>query len=323
MKFKFILIIILICLINISFINALVIRNSSGTNNITLISPVNNEVYYRMKVNFNLQSNEILNEVKYANLDKTSIRCSEEDRYENTCWQVLCTHCNGYGNDRGRKLTMDEGINRLVIRVMDNNGNLYYQNITLIVESIKPKVFSSFPHKNEFINGSYFNIKYSEQNLKNITLVYGNDDRIKNTTKYCPAGNKQNCSFFLNLSEYEGQPIYYYFIINDLINSETTQMTRLIVDTIRPMVNINFPQNGKNYFKKVPINVTATENSKIEYLDTNGNSVLWKKFCYDCKSFGFNKLIQKSFSEGNHNLLIRATDKAGNFDIKEVNFIVD
>ncbi len=320
---KQILIIIIICLINISFVNALFIQNNSSTNNITLISPVNNEVYYRIKVNFNLESNEILKEISYANLDKTSIRCAEEEKYENTCWQVLCKDCYGFGNNKERKLTMEEGINRLVIRIIDKNGNLYYQSINLTVDSTKPRILSTSPRKNKFTNGSYFNIRYNEQNLKSITLVYGNDKRIKNVTRNCPSGYKQSCNFSLNLSEYENKPIYYYFIVKNILYTEATKMTRVIVDTIKPHVYINSPVNGKNYFKKVPINITVTEGSKIEYIDSYDNYPIWKRLCNNCISYGLEKKSQKIFSHGEHNLLIRATDKAGNFDIKEVNFFMD
>ncbi len=313
--------VLLVAMLNINMISAVLI----GTipNNITLASPVNNEAYYKTKVKFNLSSNNILNEVKYANLMDTDARCTESERFENTCWKTLCTDCNGYGNDKEKKLTMKEGVNKLAISAIDKNSNTFLYNITIFVESLKPKIISTFPRNNEFINGSNFTIIYTEYNLKSITLIYGNDNDIRNLTKNCTSGKAQVCSFSVNLSDYENQPIYYYFTLNNLIYNLDSQPKRLIVDTIHPNLTIYAPKQNKHYFKKTNFNFTVSEGSKVEFMDRNNDVQVWKKICSNCIEFGFQKIQTRCIKKGTHELLIRATDKAGNFDIKEVNFEIE
>lgn len=308
-------------LINISMLSAIFIGPTS--NNITLASPVDMEVYYSLKVKFNLSSDNILNEVRYANLMDTDASCSESEVFENTCWKILCTNCNGYGNDKERKLTMNEGINQIVVRIIDKNNDVIYYNVTIFVESSKPKIISTYPRNNKIVNGSDFRIVYTEYNLKSITLVYGKDNNLTNITKNCSSGKNQACSFSLNLGDYENQPIYYYFILNNFIYTTKSQLTRLVVDTIPPVIEVYSPIEENHYFKKFPFNISVSENSKIEYMDKSDNNPVWRRICSNCNKFGFEKQQTKSMLQGNHNIFIRATDKAGNSDIKNISFVMD
>lgn len=316
-----ILLLLLGSILNISMMSAIIIGSTSNNN--TLASPIDMEVYYSLKVKFNLSSDNNLGEVRYANLMDTGLRCAEGERFENTCWKILCANCNGYGNDRDRKLTMNEGMNKIVVRVIDKDSNTSYFNVTIFVDSTKPKIISTHPRRNKVVNGSDFTIVYSEFNLNNIILVYGKDNNFTNITKNCSSGKAQVCRFSVNLTEYENQSIYYYFILNNLIYSVNSQITKIVVDTISPILTIYAPEEVKHYYKKVPFNITINKKSKIEYMDKSDNNPVWRNICYNCDKFGNEREQTKSMPQGVHDISIRATDKAGNSDIKNISFVID
>ena len=269
-------------------------------------------VYFSKKINFNVSSDKVLKIIEYINLND-----------DNPKWKTLCTDCSEYGLYRNRKLTMIEGENNIIIRAMDENRSYSEKNITLRVESVKPIVFSTYPRLNKVVNGSEFLISYTEENLKSITLVYGNDIIIRNLSKECASGKKKECRFLLNLSDYENEPIYYYFITEDFVRSEKSQMTRLWVDTISPKLTIKFPAENGNYLKNVPFNVLISEKSRLEYLDILDNNPTWRALCSNCDEYGYEKSKSKIFKKGSHEILIRALDKAGNSDMKSVSFNVE
>jgi len=71
----------------------------------------------------------------------------------------------------------------------------------------------------------------------------------------------------------------------------------------------------------VVFNISVSEDVKIEYIDNSASR--WKRLCSNCDEYGESRKKTKSFKRGVHDILIRATNKAGNIDIKEINFDVD
>ncbi len=268
-------------------------------------------VYFSKKVNFNISSDSVLKKIEYINLNEANSR-----------WKTLCTNCSEYGFYKNRKLTMSEGENQIIIRAADGNGSYFEKNVTLRLESVKARVLSTYPRMNKVVNGSEFLISYTEENLKSITLVYGNDNQIRNLSQSCTSGKNKECRFSINLSDYEDEPIYYYFITEDFVRKEKSQMTRLRVDTISPSLSISSPAEGGSYENKVPLNIKVSEDSRIEYLDTSKDSS-WRVLCTNCNEYGAEKSRTKNFGKGSHEILIRATDKAGNSDMKSVGFEIE
>jgi hypothetical protein len=294
-------------------VNSLIVGGSVdatlSNNSIFNVNSPQNIIYNQKKVGFNISSSEILSEISYINLDDP-----------NSKWKTLCTSCNNYGLFTNKKLTMQEGINHLIIKVTDNNGSVFEHNVTLRVETIRPKILSTYPRENAVTNGTDFSITYSEENLLNIILVYGNDNRIKNITQNCSSGKKQVCSFSVNLSEFENDPITYNFIVHDFFDPVITQMTNIKVDTISPVVNINFPIEGNHYFKKVNLNITVSKKAKILYKDVNGRESPWKTLCTNCDKYGYSEKKFLSIMRGSHDLYIKAIDDAGNSNMKKISF---
>lgn len=57
-------------------------------------------------------------------------------------------------------------------------------------------------------------IKYTEDNLQNITLFWNPNKTLEN----CSAGKAQECSTAADLSSYDGKWIDYWFEVSDVIN---------------------------------------------------------------------------------------------------------
>lgn len=268
-------------------------------------------VYFQKKVKFNISTGEVAKKIEYINLNDSNPR-----------WKNICLSCPEYGLYREKKLTMIEGENNLIIRVIDLNGGVSEKNVTFKVESEKPIVYKVEPRENSIVNGSRFFIQYTEYNLKNITLVYGTGEDTRNTTQACEPGKDKECIFSVNLSDYEEKTLKYYFIIEDLINSEKTQIKKLKVDTIFPVLEIELPEENKSYEKVVPFKMSISKKATLEYKNKDGKAG-WKNLCTNCNQFGVDEKKTKIFQKGYHELLIRAVDKAGNSDLKEVNFYID
>ena len=64
---------------------------------------------------------------------------------------------------------------------------------------------------------------------------------------------------------------------------------------------------------------TNQEADELEYIDYSDKNPRWKRLCRNCDSYS----REKSFSDGVHNLTIRATDEFGNVAEKNVSFLID
>lgn len=269
-------------------------------------SPKNHLVYFSKKVEFSINSSEELKKIEYVNLNEVF-----------PMWKTLCINCKEYGLNKNKKLTMLEGENNLIIRAIDKEDNPHEEDINFAVESLKPKILST-----NFNNGK-FSIAYTEENLRKIILVYGNDNRIRNFTKECTPGKNQICYFSVDLTDYENQPFYYFFLVLDYAFKEKTQIKRIKVDTIPPILHVYQPKENKYYEEKAPLRIIVSEKSKIEYMDEYDNNPVWRSLCSNCDEYGLNSIKTKYFTSGSHKLLIKASDNSGNFDLKSVIFNVD
>ncbi|MDP3026862.1 MAG: hypothetical protein Q8N63_04080 [Nanoarchaeota archaeon] len=154
---------------------------------------------------------------------------------------------------------------------------------------------------------------YSEDNLKNVTFYYGNQSK----TLSCQSGNNKNCTTNLDLSSYDGQYLDYWFVVSDYVRNVSSKSTRIKVDTSIPMLSVNSPLNV-DYARRVPFNISVSEKTKLEYYDNSALRPRWKSLCSNCNKY----TSKKSFSIGNHDIIIRATDKAGNSAEVSRNFLV-
>ena len=270
--------------------------------NMTIYSPKNGS-YSEKRNSFNITTSQIVDRIEYFN-----------DAENNPKWKTLCKNCNEYGFSKKKTINLQDGENNIIIRAVQGAANVQ-ENINLFIDSQPPKISKIEPRSNSVVNGSFFQVKYTEENPVNVILFWNPNVTLQN----CPSGRNQVCSTSANLTDFNNQYIIYYFEISDGINNASSKNTTVLVDTTSPQLVINLPQNGTLYRSKVPFNITVSEKSNIEYFDTSSGA-RWTKLCTNCNEYGSEKLKTKRFTAGNHNLLIRAVDKAGNSDVKEVFF---
>lgn len=313
---------------------------------LTINSPTETD-YNTKKIPFNLTTSSISEKIEYINYADNNPR-----------WRILCRNCDEYGFNKKKTNTLKEGRNNITIRAT-NEFQTIQENISLFIDSIPPKISKTEPGKNEIINGSFFQVKYTEDNPVNVMLFWNPNKTLEN----CTSGRNQYCSTDANLSDFNNQYINYDFTISDGINTVQSKTTRVFVDTTSPILTVNSPKNPPTnnsnssgggvgvglqaYFydeygnlvslggstadqpeniiydtNKIPFNITVSEKVKLEYYDAFDSRPRWKNICSNCNDYGSEKKKTKTFKDGSHNLLIRAIDKAGNSDIEEVLFTI-
>ena len=136
-------------------------------------------------------------------------------------WVRICSKCMTYSKKRGYR----EGLNNLTFRAVDYFGNEMFVQRTFSLDTKKPRIHRTAPRRG-FASGDFY-VQYSEDNIKEATLYYGNTEtgfRNKSSTN-CSSGKKQWCSVEVNLTDYNGQRIEYYFILEDVVgNSKKSQI---------------------------------------------------------------------------------------------------
>lgn len=212
-----------------------------------------------------------------------------------------------------KNLNFREGSNSISFKAVGANGNADFKEISFNVDTKKPVITDTFPGSKAFTNGSEFSVAYNEDNLKEAKLFYDN----KNMTLNCTSGKKQSCLTNLNLSAFDGKFIEYWFSLTDNAgNSAMSKKTAVKVDTTAPKNLDGFPKYEQNndvvkfIFEVNELNlkeITFTDDSVIPLL-TSSRVLCTRLDNGRCTS-------TRRFSSGTHNLVITATDKAGNSNI--------
>lgn len=267
---------------------------------LNIISP-ENKTYGEKKIRFDLYVDNEIEKIEY--IDYT-------DRISR--WKKLCSSCDSYNKTR----SLRDGSHVLSFKAIDYYGASEIKNITFLIDSIKPKIKTIEPKSNSFANGENFSIKYTEENLKEIILFYGNDTQTENKIlDNCASGENQVCETDADLSNYNGQEIGYWFVISDFIRNESSRKNKINVDTTAPIMVVLSPQEGGSYGNKVPFRINVSEKVELRYLNDSSRS---KLLCRNCASYSKDKI----FDDGNYSITIKVEDKAGNVDEQSISFTV-
>ena len=87
---------------------------------------------------------------------------------------------------------------------------------------------------------------------------------------------------------------------------------------------INSPMDEIYEDKKIVFNISASEElDLIEYKELNDGNSKWKKICSDCEEYGYSHKRTKIFSDGEHNLSIRATDYYSQVKEENISIFID
>jgi hypothetical protein len=211
-----------------------------------------------------------------------------------------------------KKITLKEGQNTLVIKVNDLADNPSEQSVSFSVDSKKPKISKTSPRKG-FATGD-FEIKFKEQNPKQLILHYNSEQKIVNLTTNCSSrGAYTYCTTSIDLELIEENYLDYYFELIDI--ADTTAFSKTIsldVDTDFPEINNpdDFLEFDGKYLK---FNIDITEENLDEvlyiYNDSKGK-LKEKRLCSRLKYGMCEKKIR--FKDSYTYNSIQVIDEAGN-----------
>ena len=232
-------------------------------------------------------------------------------------FRTLCRNCDDFGFWSTRIMGFDEGFHELEFLAIFSDRTVS-QSISFFIDSNDPQILRTEPRRGSVTNGSDFYVKYTEDNLKEVLLSW---NPTVNLTDECDeSGEDVTCNIQVDLTAFDGQEIEYWFNITDIANNTDSSIpTNVLVDTTSPVLTVNSPVDDETYGRRVPFSIGVSEKVDLEYSDGGGS---FKTLCVDCDSYGMDRLKTKTFSKGMHDLVIKATDKAGNSDSEAVSFDV-
>jgi hypothetical protein len=226
-----------------------------------------------------------------------------------------------------KNIRLDDGANLISIKFDDGRGNMNISNISVNIDSKKPRVLGIFP-RGALTNGSLFSVKYSEENLKSIALYYANGSTTNfiNNATACMSGINQECNFSINFpSGLNGKWIDFWFSLSDSANTINSSKTKIKVDNAAPnIVSFAYAPDGANGRRIKFIFDVFDDNFKdIIFKDSNDCGMLLAPSGKLCSNLHNGRCIAvKTFCAGYHYLDITASDKAGNTKNIAANFTV-
>jgi len=247
-----------------------------------------NITYDNRKILVNVTSNQ---KVKYMFASLNGERFSK-----------ICSDCDSDAyTDYAR-----EGSNELVIKATNYDDTSTNTSVVFSVDTKKPSINKVEPKNKEYSKGLMnFTIKYTEDNLKDISIFYGASAFKEFIIPDCPSGRNKECSAEIDLSSYDGKQVQYYVVVRDQVHARSSSNRTIFVDNTKPVIQPTSPENKIYDVRSVRLNVSVSEKVKLEK-STDGSR--FTTLCSNCDSY--DRTV--SFNEGLHTLTIRATDKAGN-----------
>lgn len=223
-----------------------------------------------------------------------------------------------------KSISFVDGSYNVTLYVRDKAGNEETIDFSFLMDSKAPKITGISP-KSGFADGN-FEVKFKEKNPETVTLNI-EDEAIELDLEECTVNiisDQYVCSTFVDLSEYDGSSIEYYFTVEDAVgNDDESSHKNLDVDTTFPVVNNPesfYTINGKIVFFSLNIEEDNFEEATYEYLDANGKKVE-RVICSRLNNAGYcEKKI--SFKSGTYNLTVNVIDEASNKLALPANFVI-
>ena len=303
-----------------------VLELSLDDSSILIVSP-QEQGYHKNRVDLEIES-EVECDLGYSYmlLDSSDLLMEGYDPLITMDFKRLCKDCESYD----RRKSFKNGFYYLTVICLDEpdiNSSVFF-----FVDSKAPKISKTYPKRNSFTNGSDFMMKYTEffplgfSLIINDELVFEKDGPFGESNNFCPLGKNQKCNFNMDVSDYEGQEIEYYFGMFDIIpNIVFSKPVLVTVDTTPPvLLNPNkFVWQGegrKNRYVYFDFEIEEDNLDEITYIDSEDRRPRERKLCSKLKKGSCEK--KKSFRKGEHNLTIYIKDKAGNSVEERVVFSV-
>jgi len=153
-------------------------------------------------------------------------------------------------------------------------------------------------------------------------------DRIDYCSNYRPS-ETYNGNYPLCMSEYRASENCYVHGVWDHCSSLppgqcTTSGTAPEIDSTPPILNILKPINNSLYTKKsVVLEFSLNEMADVYYTDMINGRGKWIKVCDNCNIGNPSYSKNRTFVEGENDLIFKAIDVVGNEAYSSVNFFVD
>ncbi|MEK6953173.1 MAG: hypothetical protein AABX29_09240 [Nanoarchaeota archaeon] len=193
---------------------------------LTINSPINEQVFNSRMVLISLLSNEPAS-FYYKNNKGGS-------------WKRLASLTTSFS----RGISFKDGFNNITIKAVDRSNNYMEKIVSFYVDSKKPKITKTSPKG--FANGA-FSVEFKEDNPKNLVLYYGINDLTYNVNQNfgirtynlnlseCDYNKKYICYAQVNLSDFDGKKIVYWFKLEDIAgNIHESKQISLKVDFTNP-----------------------------------------------------------------------------------------
>lgn len=211
-----------------------------------------------------------------------------------------------------KKVHFRDGQHNLTITILDEAGNSIQKKISFLLDSVEPKIGKIIPTKG-FVSGE-FEVSFTEENPKELTLHYGNDSYELDIDNECELdGRGYTCMTNVNLSKYDGKKIEFWFTLTDVAeNEDESKHYNIDVDTTFPVLKNPtgfFNVSGRDVYFKLNVTEKNFEEASYSYLDSRGRGKDGK-LCTKLKNGLCEKKVR--FTEGNYDLTIQISDKAGN-----------
>ena len=285
-------------------------NNSNYSSWFNIYSPKDEKIFDNKNIKLNMTIDSGIATLSYIDWE-------EKTKREN----VLCTKCLEYGYNKEKKESFSDGLHRLTFKANKNNNNLSEINVSFFIDSTDPRISNIKPASRRYTNGSDFYIKYTEANCQILKILINNQEISSNQ---CGSGKNIERTIPLDISQFNGQEVEYKFIIIDIANNtDDSRETTIKVDTTSPEIkDFKSPIVGRYvYFNMTILNEDRYSFNKVEYFDSyDGTRARWKSLCTSLKNNNCYKKV--SFSTGSHNLIVRATDEAGNSDTETLSFTI-
>jgi hypothetical protein len=258
-------------------------------------------------------------EVTEATLDEITYIDSLDPRprERRLCTQLTDNLCE-------KSIRVNDGFHNLTITVYDEAGNTAQAFAYFFTDSHDPRIRRTSP-RSGFASG-LFEVEFDEENPTSLVLYYGNFAETRNETlnlSNCMYDRNVYCQTHIDLMDFEGQEIEYFFTLEDTVgNFDVSRTVDLEVDSIPPGVDLfdyTIDDRKVDFF----FDLDEENLDKIEYIDKYDNRPRYRTLCNRLSDFGTCSRTER-FRPGPHNLDIRAVDEAGNeaFIAQDLNFTV-
>jgi hypothetical protein len=134
-------------------------------------------------------------------------------------FRSLCTKCDSYA----RPKPFSDGRHNITFRAYDYAGNFDEVFVGFEVDSMAPLVRKVFPY--EITNGTFW-VVYTEDDLQSATFYYDGHSKEMD----CRSGKNMVCSVSVDLKDYDGSIIEYYFKLTDKVHYTVSPLKSVRVD---------------------------------------------------------------------------------------------